>query len=135
MLRSDPHAPSLLLCSAFSTSYYYFSIAKCSSYDAMHTIMGNIKDIILKGLLGRRYSDAIRKHEGDVNGWWVGLSGEDLPFHFSAADHAAFERALVLIADSTPSRMTGSTFKKLLKASKQSRAHALFVLASPYGRC
>lgn len=112
---------------------HYFCIRKCSAYDAMHTIAGNIKDILIKGLLGKRYTEAIQRYEAEVNGRWEGLTGPDLPFHMSAADLEAFEKALALIADCTPSRMTGSRFKKLLKASKQSRAHAMFVLASPYG--
>ncbi|EFJ39521.1 hypothetical protein VOLCADRAFT_108607 [Volvox carteri f. nagariensis] len=106
-----------------------FDPSKMIQYDAMHTIGGVIKDVVVLGIQGLRAanaSDTLVEYDSDNNiqTKTAGVAGSE--------ELSRFRAALSRIAISAPTWI-GSRLKRLTAPNKKAKTHTFFLLAGPVG--
>jgi hypothetical protein len=83
----------------------------------------------VKLLQKKRFTEAIRVFERDVNGRWI----NGLPWAASNADIQAMSSTMHRVSKVLPRSTHGNTLKNLFIKAKGSKTHDYFVLASSIG--
>lgn len=103
------------------------SWSRAIHYDPIHVIGGVLVDSFVKTLTGKRWKKGIPLAEKELRRFSAA------PGMLTEAGRQLFEDALVSIADQLPSRTGCGRLPQILRASKKSRTHTAFLLASPIG--